>query len=1228
MKRNLLLRPLAVLLCMTMALAAFAQVVGGKRFSESFTNAPMSEVLKTIGKKSGVRVQFAYEDVGGYNVSVKLTNVTAEEAVKKVIDNRPLTYKFVDGKFIVVSKRKQNPLADNNDYYEIKGRVVDANDDPLPGVSIGIDGGRMAATTDKDGHFTIRVANSETKTLQFSFVGMETQTVKLAGKRGLVMNIVMHEKGTYIDEVVVTGYQNIKREKATGSYTILSGDDINKRRNVDIASSLEGNIPGLVKNRNSYQTGENNLVIRGVGTFSASTAPLVVVDGLPIEGGIETVNIYDIKSVTVLKDASAAAIYGARASNGVIVITTKQADREKLTVEFNADLSITGKTDYSKGGWATAAQAIELERLNWNGMKENDPDQFSALINRYNDYDQRSSFSPVTRLFARNYLGEISDDQLNGILDSWSRNDYRKEWQDASERTRVVSNYNLSLRNQGKNLASTFTLNYTDDNLGMKKENSRALQFRYKGDLKATKWLDLSFSVNVINNSQKTNAIGEYGKINAFYPYQSMFNADGSRARMEADAMLDNPVFDNPSFGLLDHSFNLLDEVGLNTSKQSGTNIRAYIHALFHLPVKGWTASAMYQHEDIRSQSETEYYKSSYYARNIYNRYTTGGITKQWVIDPNVDFYDFLTNPDNYPGYSFYNPATNDYFYDENGNFAVAKQVESNLPTEHHIPEGGMLSTYNSRSTFYTFRAQTDFNRTFGKHSISALAGFEYRQTKTNGTSATYLGYDHQTMANQNTHVDWDFVNGFGNMGILGTSCPPLGAYANFNVSETLHRFYSYYFTGNYCYDSRYSIFGSYRVDKTDLFGTDPKFRGRPLWSVGGSWNIHNEAFLRSLTFIHFLKLRISYGLTGNINQNAKSVMTASLTTNRFNGGIMGEVQEAPNDQLRWEKTSIWNLGLDFSLFGSRLNGSIDAYRKYSTDILTEVAMDITSGYDDLLLNAGEMLNTGVELQLKGCILPAYSRKDVGVNLGITFGRNHNEVKKVFYQPRTGSEFRSMRLKEGYPLNTVTGIDYAGYVTDDKGITYGTWRDHNGEIHMTSLSSSEFTIDDCIYLGTSTPVWTGGIIPEIRYQGFTLSSMIHYYGGHYMDTDSRVWNLTIYDGEIAASKLDFWNGVEGAVPNGYLTKYYDSRTMNLGAEDYRNYERADYLKVRSVTLAYEFERKLIRRLGLSDLCLRLQVDNVATWARNGRGWDPEATRIGGIPVKTPSTYTFSVLLKL
>ena len=203
---------------------------------------------------------------------------------------------------------------------------------------------------------------------------METARIVLPTKHNL-LDITLQPVENMMDEVVVTGYQNIKRENATGSYQKLTAADLEKRHASDLVSNLEGSIPGLVRTRsyNGVKEGEDQLLIRGAGTFNASTAPLVVVDGLPIEGGMNSVNPYDVENVTVLKDASAAAIYGARAANGVIVITTKQAKKERLTIDFNADLTISEKQKYDNMGWATAAEVIQLERNNWNAMLDEQP---------------------------------------------------------------------------------------------------------------------------------------------------------------------------------------------------------------------------------------------------------------------------------------------------------------------------------------------------------------------------------------------------------------------------------------------------------------------------------------------------------------------------------------------------------------------------------------------------------------------------------------------------------------------------------------------------------------------------------------------------------------------------------------------------------------------------------------------------------------------------------------
>ncbi|MDE6378646.1 MAG: hypothetical protein K2K72_07875, partial [Duncaniella sp.] len=441
-------------------------------------------------------------------------------------------------------------------------------------------------------------------------------------------------------------------------------------------------------------------------------------------------------------------------------------------------------------------------------------------------------------------------------------NDYRKEYQKVHDRTRVKQQYNAALRVQGKSLSSNIVLNYSDDNAGVNKESYRSLTFKYKGDLKAAKWLDLSFGVNVLNNRNKLHNFQDYyGSINSFLPYQSMYDEDGNLAGLEADVYLGEKAFDNADYGLKDHSYNLVDEMNRNFRKYRYTNTRTYIHSLFKL-LPGWTAQAQFQYEDISSRSESYYEADSYFVRHLYNLYTTASSVMKWVDDKSkdwwgadLDFDAYMADPDHY-----------------------GKVQVPDVQTTHHLPDGAIQTTTNTHSQYYTLRTQSRYARTlFEKHDIDLLAGFEYRQTHTSSDNGLLYGYDNQTLTNNNVLTDWNFINRPSGKSVLGSNYTIYGAPRSFATTDVLHRFYSIYAIGNYVYDRRYSLSGSYRVDKCDLFGTDPKFRGRPLWSVGGSWNANNEAFMQPYTWIDALKLRVSYGLTGNIDSNVSSYLTATF---------------------------------------------------------------------------------------------------------------------------------------------------------------------------------------------------------------------------------------------------------------------------------------------------------------------------------------------------------------
>ena len=762
----------------------------------------------------------------------------------------------------------------------IVGTILDENSEPLPGATVRVKGTQIGTVTDIEGNFSIQT-NSQASTLIISYIGMKTQTLHLQ-KETKYVRIQMEPDVTLMDEVIVTGYQNIKRENATGSYQLIGGKEMDSRYTGDIASNLEGRVPGLVAvTPDPYATGEDALSIRGIGTFEARTSPLIVVDGLPIEGGLNTVNPYDIDNITVLKDAAASAIYGARASNGVIVITTKRAKEDRMSIDFNADLVISERQNYDNYNWASAADIIQLEKYNFNAMLNEDPNLIQQQID-YANNGMISNQSQVMRLLLQNYQGLLSDADLNATLDKWSRNDYRKEWQDMHDRTKINHQYNLGIRVKGKNLSSSIVVNYMGGNMGAKRENESSLTFSYNGDLKVTPWWNLSFGVNVLNNRSKTHASTSYNAMNSFMAYESMYNDDGSLKRMEADIYPGEEVLGNSLYGLKDPTYNFAEDMNYNFTKYRYTNVRTNVKTLFHLPVEGWTAQAQFQYEDITSRTQTRYDNASHFMRSLYDLYTTASQVSEWVADPNFDWDSALMDPNT----------------DWSDPYLGMMQV-INTQVNHAVPDGDLLSTGNVSSQFYTFRAQTQYTREFGLHAVDALAGFEYRQTHTTTDNDLRYGYNDQTQTNLNLLTDWAFINN-PTTGVLGTNYPVFGAPSSFDTSDILHRYYSYYFTANYVYDQRYSLFGSYRVDRTDLFGADPKFRGRPLWSAGVSWNLNNESFMKPITWINALKLRASFGLTGNIDSSVSSYLTASIGTNRYNGENQGSLQTPPNDQLRW----------------------------------------------------------------------------------------------------------------------------------------------------------------------------------------------------------------------------------------------------------------------------------------------------------------------------------------
>ena len=1186
-------------------------------FNVSYKEQSIEQVIADIRRKTGYDFVYQKQVVEGVApVTCTYRGATLTQLLDRIFWNEAgLDYEIVD-RTVILSQRKD----DETEFFKrlITGVVVDEQGEPLVGASVTQSGSSLGTATDLDGAFSLLVDGRD-PSITVAYMGMKPQALRVRSQKEGFFYVQMESDATMMDEIIVTGYQNMKRENATGSYQLITSKDMESRYSGSIVENLEGKIPGLVSYKNGLnEGGESAMTIRGAGSFNARTNPLVVVDGLPIEGSIETVNPYDIENITVLKDAAAAAIYGARASNGVIVITTKRAHDEKLAVEFSTDITVSQRNDYSNFNWANAEEMIRLERYNFDYVTGNDM-AYSDLLSTYQS--SRHTLSPVSRLLLGNRLGEVDDATLNSTLARWARNDYRKEWQRVMERPEVLQQYNLALRTQGKVLSSSVVLNYRNDNAATAREYNRDLTFSYRGNLNVARWLDIAFGANIINNRSKSHIGDFYNSINSFAPYQSMYEDDGSRAAMEADVWLGEEALQDESLGLKDVSYNLLDEVGRNFNRARSTNIRSYVHADFTI-LPEWTVSGQFQYEDIYTRRNRYYEAESYTQRYNYNLYTTRETVMEWVEDPSFDWDSIDWDDPNLD-------------WETVGMMQVA-----NDKILRYLPDGGRLDTYTSEQAYYTFRAQTNYAKTFGgRHSLDLMAGLEYRSSQTRSNSNVLMGYDDQTQTNNNNQVNWGVLQNLNTVSAMGSNYYAWGLpypAPDFTTTDVLHRFFSYYFTGNYVYDNRYAATFSARVDNTDLFGADPKFRRRPLWSAGLSWNIHNEAFMAaSERWLDALKLRATYGLTGNIDSSVSSYLTATIDNEFIYGNKVAVLDTPPNDQLRWEKTASWNAGVDFSMWNNRLSGSLDWYRKYGSDLLSEMDLDPTTGWNRLTINNGEVLNTGVEVQLNGDILRPRSRREVGISASLNFSYNRNEVKRVDFTPKDGyTAMQYYSYRAGYPIHSLFSWHFAG-LTEVDGIQFYNWTDADGGVHNTDVSmDTNFTQRDVVFSGSLDPKYVGSFTPEITWRGFRLSAMFTYFGGHVMRARTDDWSMegNAYGYSrlssipaVPRSFLDYWesgdatkypaNGYPGHVVSNLSTQYMDANVVP-----------ADYLKLRTLLLEYSFPRRLCAKIGAESLRLRLQANNLCTWARNRYGIDPEANSAytGAALLRTPRSFTMSL----
>jgi TonB-linked SusC/RagA family outer membrane protein len=972
-----------------------------------------------------------------------------------------------------------------------------------------------------------------------------------------------------LEDVVVTGYQTIAREKVTGSVATLTAKDLSDRYTPNLLDNLEGRVAGLT----IYN---DKAIIRGTSSLYAENSPLLVIDGLPVEAKLSDLNPYDIASINVLKDAAAAAIYGARASNGVIVVATRKAPESgRVNVDVSADFTVYQKRnlDYARNFRMTPEQQINVEKeyyeyyfFNNDGEVLNPIGDTESAINRGN------SMSPIWYAYYQLAKGEITRAELEGQLNALSKNNFAKEYADNALRNRFLQQYNVAVRTRSDKYQSSLVVNYKHDNVGIIQAGDDMISFFYKGTYEVAPWLTANFSANsMIGNSRSSNSQFATDPFN-MPAYYSLLNDDGSYNyyAIASFNQYNTQADDDPA--LRPMHVNHLEELYYDQKKTSRRDSRYHGELLFNV-IPGLTVNTQFVYETNRQKVSSYAEAESYIMRAMRNAYT----------------------------------------------------VQAGTSVRYMIPEnGGKLATTDTQGEHWTGRGQLNFSRDFEKQGVNLIAGLEFRQTQSKGTRGLLLGYDDQLQSHATTSVNFSELNNYTytTYFIPGHSArqyyyTPYIERAIGPIIDELHRYASGYVNATYTYDSRYNAFGSFRKDYADVYGLNAKFRGKPLWSVGASWNIHHETFVKDLDGINTLQLRASYGATGNIYQEATSHMTANSSLfNEVTQLPMSRIESPGNPELKWEQTRTTNIGIDFTLF-ERLRGTFDWYHKKGLDLFSNKTLDPSKGFTSLVMNVAGMKNNGVEWMLSYDWFRGQGRDDFSWNTSMTGSYNKNKITYVEIQATQAGELVYMGFQPGYPVSALFSFQFAGI--DDKGnpTWYGSGKDENG-VYEVLRSAQSTGIEALVYSGQTEPKVVVGIENQFHYKGFRLGMMMAYYGGHKMRVLQAIPISGVPFSTIPSYFLNAWTpdntdtnvpgiGRYSVPPLGVETTYSDIYV-----------QPADFLKIRNIVLGYDLPVSLLSKVGLSRATLRFQVDNPKyLWVKNKVGIDPET-----LSTRRPTSFIF------
>jgi TonB-dependent starch-binding outer membrane protein SusC len=967
---------------------------------------------------------------------------------------------------------------------EVTGKVTDSKDgSPLNGATIKIKGTSRATTTSSDGIFKISFTGN-TVTLQISSVGFEDKEISVSGGE---ISVSLDVSTTNLNEVFVVGYGTKIKRDITGSVSKVGAKELNNTPVTSFESALQGRAAGVQITQQNGKLGQGiNIRIRGSASVSAGNEPLYVVDGIPLittnlsSNGAQTnpltdINTNDIESIEILKDASAAAIYGSRASNGVVLITTKKGKAGKSKIEFGY---MTGlQTPTNKMEFMNAQEYVEYFRLAAAAAQRLDPSFNYVAFNE-------------GRL--QRYSAGNTDYQTFKI---------NTDWQEEAFQRAPISQYDMNF--SGGNDRTTFYMGgQLLDQDGIIVRNSfKRYNARINVDQKLNSWLNVGMNMSFARskNSRVSND-----------------NAFSTPLQIVALSPI-TPLID-PRTGLTSGALDL-------ATGRPNTNFPVYYNPILSVENATYTT--------LTNRTLGNFYGNITIARGLTFRSEFG-----------VD--QLNQNEESYNG----------------------KLTARNLgvPSGAGFNSTDQILNYNTNNFFRYFKTFKE------KHDVDVVAGMSFQEYKLTSNSASGEQFPSDAFKK------------------IASAASKTDAQS----SETQFSFLSYFARANYKFNDRYLVALSGRYDGSSRFGANNRYGFFPAASVG--WILSEENFMQNVKWVSFLKLKASYGLTGNA-EIGNFASRGLFSGDAGYGAIPGtRPTQLANPNLKWETTASTDIGIETGLFNNRLVVELDVYQRNTRDLLLSVEVPGTSGFASQIQNKGKLENKGIEFTITS---ENFATKNFRWSTSLNFGLNRNKITDLAGQELGGGQNRA---REGQPLGVFVAREFAGAdpATGDA-IYYVNTLKPDGTRDRTT--TNDYNAAEEVVIGNPNPKFIYGMRNTFSYKGLDLEVLLqgvygnnlYYGGGQYMSASGS----NGYDNQTR-DQLNSWKKA------GDITNVPEARLFFANGVDPSSRYIADgsFLRVKSVTLGYNLPQNITTKIKIERARVYLRAQNLFTFTKYN-GWDPE-----------------------